>query len=1396
MATIDSLIAAKRAKIASRVASESDLTDEIIKDLAQLKQAGLDATGSAPTVVDSASIGSGIDSSTDIDTIKALLTNILGELVNSKAFADVVVQDSVKTPFIRREEVDQTTGQRTIRIENFDGSLGVPVGAIIPIKNGGDSIVEDQYYAQAAGPGFSLGDSLSSLKVVDEARTVTLLGWFNITTQSVIAAPPTTAIKGYEDLIEELLSKLVSQLPASLGQKAAAQSFGVVLASDTALPLPLGSATALNQEEEILALEAIGSSVALAATESTLIDIENKLIAIKTNTLAPSIRPLSPATDGVTVESTVLATIAKQDEQKAVLDLIDGKLALVSTESTLLAARDRLAAIEANTLAPNSRPLTPAVDAVRVESATLATIGKQDEQKAVLDLIDTKLAAVSTATLQGVVISALNQILVELSKAKEFEDLIVQDTAGTAFIRREVLDESTSQRTITIENFDGTVGAPVGAVTTVKQIKNNSIVTRNYYAKVAGADFAAGDSLSTMQIVNGETNAVTMLGWFNITQQTSIAVPLTTAIKGYEDRNEELLSAIRLALPASLGAKPSADSLAIALASDTVLPLPINAATESTLTQLLESLGTLADISLPVSVLDEATDKGLLRLISQRIEATGAAEVAALGELLEVDVLGNPNDFGSLKAILRGFWQDTNLVPLQNALEAMLNYLVQPNIRPLVPSDAVSIASLPGSIQEDIAAIKANTARISPYQFQLVEDATGTVFVARWDTVTGVVANLTFNGSNYTPSGAIDVVASGGGSNLALQVNEFEAQTVSGTNWVVGDVLTRILVVNTTTGAVASTIWQGAGGATLVVTPLIGTDVIDTDKRQLALLGLMRAGVGAPADAPATTDAGDASAIAILKRLNLKFQPGAQSVSGIGVALPKKDRINGFSNGSATFNLLASPGSGTPTNVENYSSCELTLQADTSGFSYLVQTAVDPSFTIGVRTVQFVNAAGLLQAASGILGVGSNLQFQIDLVGVNFLRVQLLSGVAGAFAYATLNQLPLPPSRIQYLSPTQNLGTIERVTRLGAIEDATNSEGISAANVPAAAITLLGRGVATYSIGGTWVGIVQFQLSVDGSTWYNLAANSAVYDLKNKNFVSGGNITATGLYQVNVAGAGFVRAIAITWTSGAASISGRASAVSSLVAIEGQVSTQIINTSLPTQLLSNQLFVEETGTITASTVNGGNAQSWGISRMTEVVVTAISGTGNVGIEIQEAVGTTGATWRTIYKFPPINAVGVYRSPLLASASTNWRHVETLNAVSSFTRTHNRIQSNLAVPQLTFPSRTGRFNLLNTGFDLPLIGRTRRIVATNNINTVYFLQVHNSSGTAVPNSTVPLETYRLNGNSTFVLGAADLGTDGTVLGQSSPRLTLSTSFATYTPLSAVAANSIGLFVEHI
>jgi hypothetical protein len=160
-----------------------------------------------------------------------------------------------------------------------------------------------------------------------------------------------------------------------------------------------------------------------------------------------------------------------------------------------------------------------------------------------------------------------------------------------------------------------------------------------------------------------------------------------------------------------------------------------------------------------------------------------------------------------------------------------------PNIRALTTAtDSVAVGSLPGTIAADIAAIKTNTAKISQFSFQLAEDSAGTVFLIKTDNALGTSTNINVaTGLPFTPVGSIeltDPIA----TQVTIEQNEYDCITASAGNWVVGDIVERIRTINTATGAVINTFWYKADGSVLATIPVIGTDVVDSDRQSLTVI--------------------------------------------------------------------------------------------------------------------------------------------------------------------------------------------------------------------------------------------------------------------------------------------------------------------------------------------------------------------------------------------------------------------------------------------------------------------------------------------------------------------------------------------------------------------------------
>lgn len=81
-----------------------------------------------------------------------------------------------------------------------------------------------------------------------------------------------------------------------------------------------------------------------------------------------------------------------------------------------------------------------------------------------------------------------------------------------------------------------------------------------------------------------------------------------------------------------------------------------------------------------------------------------------------------------------------------------------------------------------------------------------------------------------------------------------------------------------------------------------------------------------------------------------------------------------------------------------------------------------------------------------------------------------------------------------------------------------------------------------------------------------------------------------------------------------------------------------------------------------------------------MVVTAVTGTTpTLDVVIEESMDS-GTNWQAIYHFPRITANGIYPTPLIRSAGTRFRYVQTVAGTTpSFTRAVNRIQYSSNAP---------------------------------------------------------------------------------------------------------------------
>ena len=155
---------------------------------------------------------------------------------------------------------------------------------------------------------------------------------------------------------------------------------------------------------------------------------------------------------------------------------------------------------------------------------------------------------------------------------------------------------------------------------------------------------------------------------------------------------------------------------------------------------------------------------------------------------------------------------------------------------------------------------------------------------------------------------------------------------------------------------------------------------------------------------------------------------------------------------------------------------------------------------------------------------------------------------------------------------------------------------------------LNGAGTATIQLTGTFVGTVQAQVTVDGSTWVNVTGSNSIVNAATGAYLASGNMTAVGIYQVDAAGMAGVRVITTAYTSGTVTGTVKVGTAESLVGIEGvpAVNVSAINGVTP---------------LMGSGTNGTGAQR--VSLATDQAALSVAGVFSVKVD-QTTLGTTNA----------------------------------------------------------------------------------------------------------------------------------------------------------------------------
>ena len=91
---------------------------------------------------------------------------------------------------------------------------------------------------------------------------------------------------------------------------------------------------------------------------------------------------------------------------------------------------------------------------------------------------------------------------------------------------------------------------------------------------------------------------------------------------------------------------------------------------------------------------------------------------------------------------------------------------------------------------------------------------------------------------------------------------------------------------------------------------------------------------------------------------------------------------------------------------------------------------------------------------------------------------------------------------------------------------------ITANATPTPALNVSEYRTLVVDVSGTFVATVQVQSSINGTTWRNVTGSTSIINLSTGAYLPGGNITAAGLYAIDISSFQYVRLISTAYTSG------------------------------------------------------------------------------------------------------------------------------------------------------------------------------------------------------------------------------------------------------------------------
>lgn len=150
--------------------------------------------GSVAVTAASLPLPAGAATSSAQSTANSTLASILSTLQAEVDLTSSVWTDNSGAFYIRRESVNEGTGTVTVSYTDPTGSPATPGAGLRPIaSSSGLALSQVMYDAVNSGTGYSAGDSIAHLVVVNQQQaTVATSAWLNLTTGATISTPVTS----------------------------------------------------------------------------------------------------------------------------------------------------------------------------------------------------------------------------------------------------------------------------------------------------------------------------------------------------------------------------------------------------------------------------------------------------------------------------------------------------------------------------------------------------------------------------------------------------------------------------------------------------------------------------------------------------------------------------------------------------------------------------------------------------------------------------------------------------------------------------------------------------------------------------------------------------------------------------------------------------------------------------------------------------------------------------------------------------------------------------------------------------------------------------------------------------------------------------------------------------